>query len=161
MTIEAFLAEIGVSYERFDHPAVFTVEESSKLPPMPGADTKNLFLQEEKGSQFYLVTVPHDKRTDLKALAGLLGAKRLTFGSEKDLLRLLGVAPGSVTMMGLMNDCRREVEFWIDESIWNADSVQCHPLTNTATIVIPHSGLEKFFAKTGHKVHVATIPSRA
>ncbi len=160
MTIEDFLAEIGVSYERFNHPAVFTVEESSTLPPMPGADTKNLFLQEEKGSQFYLVTVPHDKRTDLKALAALLGAKRLTFGSEKELLRLLGVTPGSVTMMGLMNDCRREVEFWIDDSIWNAESVQCHPLTNTATIVIPHAGLEKFFEKTGHKVHAAAIPSR-
>ena len=160
MTIEGFLAEIGVSYERFDHPAVFTVEESSKLPAMPGADTKNLFLQEEKGSKFFLVTVPHDKRADLKALAGLLGVKRLNFGPESDLLRLLGVTPGSVTMMGLINDCKHEVEFWIDDAIWKAESVQCHPLTNTATIIIPHEGLVKFFEKTGHKVHAAVIPSR-
>jgi Ala-tRNA(Pro) deacylase len=127
---------------------------------MPGADTKNLFLQEEKGSQFYLVTIPHDKRADLKALAAVLGAKRLTFGSEADLLRLLGVTPGSVTMMGLINDCRREVEFWVDQAIWDADRVQCHPLRNTATIVVPHEGLVKFFEKTGHKVHAAVIPSR-
>jgi Ala-tRNA(Pro) deacylase len=160
MSIEQFLAEAGVSYERFDHPAVFTCEESEKLPKMPGADTKNLFLQEEKGSRFFLVSVPHAKRADLKALASLLGVKRLMFGKEPDLLRLLGVTPGSVTMMGLMNDTDHAVEFWIDESIWKADLVQAHPLVNTATIIIPHDGLVKFFEKTGHQVHAADIPSR-
>lgn len=128
---------------------------------MPGADTKNLFLQEEKGSRFFLVTVPHNKRADLQALASLLGVKRLMFGKEPDLLRLLGVTPGSVTMMGLMCDTDHQVEFWIDQSIWDADLVQTHPLTNTATIVVSHAGLEIFFQKTGHRVHVADIPSRA
>lgn len=160
MTIEQFLADAGISYERFDHPAVFTCEESEQLPKMPGADTKNLFLQEEKGSRFFLVSVPHTKRADLKALASLLQVKRLMFGKEPDLLRLLGVTPGSVTIMGLMHDTAHEVECWIDQSIWDADRVQCHPLVNTATIVLPHEGLVQFFEKTGHKVHAADIPSR-
>ena len=169
MSIEQFLADAGITYERFDHPAVFTCEESEQLPKMPGADTKNLFLQEEprtmtsgqvQGKKFFLVSVPHDKRTDLKALALLFGVKRLMFGKEPDLLRLLGVTPGSVTMMGLMHDTDHQVEFWIDQSIWDAQTVQCHPLVNTATIVVPHDGLVKFFEKTGHKVHAATIPSR-
>lgn len=160
MNIEQFLSDLGVTYERFDHPAVFTVEESSKLPAMPGADTKNLFLREEKGTQYYLVTIPHDKRADLKALAALLGAKRLVFGTPEDLQKLLGVTPGSVTLLGLMNDTEHRVVFWIDQSIWDAESVQCHPLVNTATIIIPHEGLEKFLAKTGHKVNIADIPAR-
>lgn len=172
MMIEQFLADAGISYERFDHPAVFTCEESEQLPKMPGADTKNLFLQEERssprtmtsgqvqGPRFFLVSVPHTKRADLKALASLLQVKRLMFGKEPDLLRLLGVTPGSVTIMGLMHDTAHEVECWIDQSIWDADRVQCHPLVNTATIVLPHEGLVQFFEKTGHKVHAADIPSR-
>jgi Ala-tRNA(Pro) deacylase len=160
MHIVEYLQNLGIPYQRFDHVAVFTVEESSTLPPMPGADTKNLFLQEEKGSKYFLVTVPHTKRTDLKKLAEVLGVKRLVFGSPEKLKEYLGVEPGSVTVLGLMHDTHHAVEFWIDEEVWNADEIQCHPLINTATLVIPRAGMQKFLDATGHGVHVASIPAR-
>lgn len=153
-----FLTNLGIDYQRFDHPAVFTTAESSKLPKMPGADTKNLFLTEEGGLRFFLVSVPHDMRVDLNALARLLGVHRLTFGSPEDLQRLLGVTPGSVTLLGLMHDREVKVEVIIDESIWNADEIQCHPLVNTATLVIPKAGMEKFLKTTGHEVRVEKVP---
>lgn len=155
-----FLQKLGIEYKRFDHKAVFTTAESSTLPEMPGADTKNLFLTEEGGKRFFLVTVPHDFRCDLQALARLIGVHRLTFGSPEDMQRLLGVTPGSVTILGLMNDKENEIEFIIEESIWNSEEIQCHPLTNTATLVLLKSGLEVFFKATGHKVRVEKVPKR-
>lgn len=161
MDIEAFLRKLGITFQRFDHHAVFTVEESSKLPQMPGADTKNLFLREEKGTQHFLVSVPHDKRTDMKQLATLLGVKRLVFGTEDDMKRLLGVTPGSVTLLGLMHDQKKEVEVWIDSAIWAQDAIQCHPLVNTATLVIPRTGMQTFLEATNHPdFHIAEIPAR-
>jgi Ala-tRNA(Pro) deacylase len=156
----AFLEKLGISFEKFDHPAVFTTAESSKLPRMPGADTKNLFLTEEGGQRFFLVTVPHDTRVDLQALARLIGVHRLTFGSPEDMEKMLGVTPGSVTLMGLMNDREGRVELMIEESIWNHDAIQCHPLINTATLVVPKSGMEKFLLATGHQPKVEKIPAK-
>lgn len=159
-TIFDFLKRHEIPYEQHDHPAVFTVEESAALPKFPGADTKNLFLCEDRGDRYFLVTVPHHKRVDLKSLSPLLSAKRLTFGSQEKLKEYLGVEPGSVTLLGLMHDTDHHVDVWIDEEVWNNDAIQCHPLINTATLVVSHTGMEKFFALTGHEIHAADIPSR-
>jgi Ala-tRNA(Pro) deacylase len=156
----SFLEMHGIPFKRFDHPAVFTTAESSKLPPMPGADTKNLFLKDEHSDDHFLVTVSHSKKVDLKALAGVLGVRRLTFGSPEKMQEYLGVTPGSVTLLGVMHDTGKKLEVWIDEEVWNAEEIQCHPLTNTATFVLKHEDMERFFAATGHEVHAVIVPAK-
>lgn len=159
-SIEDFLRRYDISHERFDHAPVFTVEESSTLPPMPGFHTKNLFLHDEKSGRHFLAVVGHDKRADLKALRALLGVKALSFGSPESLKEKLGVEPGSVTILGLLRDTERAVELLVDQAAWDADAIACHPLVNTATVVIPHAGIERFLAETGHVPRVLEIPAR-
>ncbi len=160
MSIFEFLQKHGIVYQNFEHEAVFTCEESSKLPPMPGHSTKNLFLRDEKGERYFLVTVGHEKSADIKALKVILGAKKLSFGSPEKLKELLGVEPGSVTVMGLMNDHAHRIEVCIDQSVWNAESIQCHPLVNTGTLVLLHKDLEQFLHATKHEWRVMDVPAR-
>ena len=156
------LQEHGIPFQRFDHPAVFTCEESDRLcPPMPGAHTKNLFLRDRKGARHFLVTVGHEKSVDLKALKILLGVDKLSFASEDRLKHLLGVTPGSATLLGLIVDSGHVVEVIIDEDVWNADIILCHPLVNTATLAIPKAGMETFLAATKHVPKILNVPSRA
>ena len=79
-----------------------------------------------------------------------LNSPHLRFGSEENLMRLLGVTRGSVTMLGLANDTEHQVELWLDSEIWNNENFLCHPLVNTATLVLSKNELEKFFSLTGH-----------
>lgn len=160
--IFAFLSAHDIPFDRHDHPAVFTCEESEALDlQLPGADTKNLFLRDDKGKRYFLVSVRHAKRVDLKKLREVLGVKGLSFGSPEKLKEYLGVDPGSVTLLGLIHDAGHAVEVFIDEDVWKAESLQCHPLVNTATLVVPRSGMEKFFAATGHAARIISVPERS
>ena len=97
MDIYQLFTEHGITYERHDHPAVYTVEESNRLvPPLKGAKTKNLFLRDKKGTQHLLVVVGHEKRVDLKGLSTLLGINKLSLASPKRLEKFLGVEPLSL-----------------------------------------------------------------
>ncbi|MEP6942167.1 MAG: prolyl-tRNA synthetase associated domain-containing protein [Betaproteobacteria bacterium] len=156
--LDAFLRDHGIAAPRHAHAAVMTVEESLRLvPKLPGAKTKNLFLRDKKGVRHFLVTVPHDRAVDLDALGTALGAVRLGFASPERLQRHLGVTPGSVSLLALVNDRAGAVEFVIDRALWDADAVQAHPLVNTATMVLPHADLERFVAATGHKPRVIDL----
>lgn len=157
---DAFLTSLGIPFQRFDHVAVFTCEEAEKLPPMPGAHTKNLFLTDKKGERFWLVAVGYEKRADLKGLGALLGVSGLRFGSPEKLKERLGVDPGSETLLGVMNDADHQVDVILDADLWKADAFQCHPLVNTATLSIPRDGLERFFAATGHTPRIIEVPER-
>ena len=160
MDLTAFLAAHGVNATRHTHPPVMTVAESERLvPPLPGAKTKNLFLRDRKGARHFLVTVPHALAVDLNALGAALGAGRLGFASAERLARHLGITPGSVSLLALVNDAAHAVEFVIDRSLWEAAAVQAHPLTNDATMVIPHADLERFLAATGHAPRVIDVPA--
>lgn len=163
MDIYAFLDRHGITYQRFDHPAVFTCEQAKeiRIDPMPGKDTKNLFLRDEKGKRHFLVTVGHEKQVDLKALKKMFDTQKLSFASPDRLKTYLGVEPGSVTLLGLINDTEHAVEFFVDEAVWSADAVCCHPLVNTATLCIPHEGIVKFLAATGHQPHIINVPVQA
>jgi Ala-tRNA(Pro) deacylase len=159
--LDAFLARHGIEAARHEHPAVMTVEESERLVPrLPGAKTKNLFLRDKKGARHLLVTAPHDLAVDLKELGTTLGVDRLGFASADRLMKHLGVTPGSVSLLGLVNDTAHAVEFVIDRRLWDAEAVHAHPLVNTATMVIPHAQLERFLAATGHLPRVVEIPER-
>lgn len=158
--IYAFLNGHGITYQRFDHEAVFTCEQAKEIQtePMPGKDTKNLFLRDDKGKRHFLVTVGHEKQVDLKELKQILNTRKLSFASPERLKTHLGVEPGSVTMLGLVNDAGHAVEFFIDQAVWEADAVCCHPLVNTATLCIPHEGIMTFLQATGHAVNVIDVP---
>lgn len=160
MNLDDFLRRHAITAARHEHPAVMTVEESERLvPKLPGAKTKNLFLRDKKGQRHFLVTAPHDKAVRLDALGELLGAGRLSFASPERLQQHLGLLPGAVSLLGLVNDPSGTVEFVIDRSLWEAEAVQAHPLVNTATMVVPHAELERFLAATGHAPRVIELPA--
>jgi Ala-tRNA(Pro) deacylase len=157
----AFLAQHGIDFQRVDHPPVFTVEEAERLlPPMPGMHTKNLFLWFKKRKRHLLVVVGYEKAVDLKALAAMLGIGNIGFASPERLKRVLGVEPGSVSLLGLVNDTELEVEVILDEKIWAANALLCHPLVNSATLVISHAGIERFLTATNHTWRVIDVPAR-
>jgi Ala-tRNA(Pro) deacylase len=142
-------------YERIEHPAVYTCAEAEQhRPHQPAVSTKNLFLCDKKGRRFFLVVTACEKNMDLMSLAGQLGVPRLRFGSQENLLRMLGVTRGAVTMMALVNDSAHQVELWFDDEIWQEPVFQSHPLVNTATLLLSRETLLRFFALTGHSIHL-------
>lgn len=157
----ALLDANGIEYVRADHPPVYTCEEARReTPGLPGAETKNLFVCDGKGRRHFLVTVRPEMRVDLKALGTLLGAPGLRFASSERLARYLGLEPGSVTMLGVVNDRDAAVEVVVDDGLWREPAFQCHPLVNTSTLVISREGLERLFACNGHTPRIVTVPSR-
>jgi Ala-tRNA(Pro) deacylase len=162
MNIDDFLREHGIAAARHEHAAVMTVEESEQLvPPLPGAKTKNLFLRDKKGARHFLVTVPAARTVDLSALGAVLSTGRLGFASPERLHKHLAITPGSVSLLALVNDTARAVEFVLDRSLWEADAVHAHPLTNTATVILAHADLEVFLRATGHVPRVIDVPAAA
>jgi Ala-tRNA(Pro) deacylase len=162
MNIDDFLREHGIAAARHEHVAVMTVEESEQLvPPLPGAKTKNLFLRDKKGARHFLVTVPAARTVDLGALGAVLATGRLGFASPERLHKQLAITPGSVSLLALVNDTARAVEFVLDRSLWEADAVHAHPLTNTATVILAHADLEVFLRATGHVPRVIDVPAAA
>ncbi|MEO5732198.1 MAG: prolyl-tRNA synthetase associated domain-containing protein [Rubrivivax sp.] len=153
------LDALGITYSRVDHPAVFTCEESEKVvPPLPGARTKNLFLRDKKGRRHLLVVAAQDKRVDLKALGAALDLKGLMLASDERLLQHLGVTPGAVSVLALVNDVDHAVELVVDRDIWSAAAILAHPLVNTATLVVPRDGLERLLRDSGHEPLVLELP---
>src|SRR5512143_4110279 len=151
----AFLDTNHFAYQRIEHPAVFTCAEAElHRPGVPAVSTKNLFLCDKKARRFFLAVTACEKNVKLDALSLQLGVAHLRFASEENLQRLLGVTRGSVTMMGLANDVEHQVELWIDAEIWQGEYFLSHPLVNTATLILKKPELERFFALTGHGLHV-------
>ena len=150
-----FLDTHGFVYQRIEHPAVFTCAEAElHRPAQPAVSTKNLFLCDKKARRFFLAVTACEKTVKLDHLAKQLGVANVRFASEENLLRLLGVTRGSVTMMGLANDAEHIVELWVDAEIWQGDYFLSHPLVNTATLILSKAELERFFALTGHTSHL-------
>ena len=151
----AFLDENGFIYQRIEHPAVFTCAEAEQhRPSMPAVSTKNLFLCDKKARRFFLAVTACERTVRLDRLAARLGVPNLRFASEENLQRYRGVRRGAVTMMGLVNDTGHQVELWIDSEIWSGEYFLSHPLVNTATLILAKAELERFFALTGHTLHL-------
>lgn len=156
-----FLEDNNITFQRVDHPAVFTVEQADiYTADTPGAGTKNLFLCDEKKANYILLMVQKHMDVDIRSLDKTLGLRKLHFGSETKLQELLGVTAGSVTVLGLINDINHKVALYVDEQLWQEESLQCHPLVNTATLTLPVKDLEKFFMLTGHPVHLIKVPQK-
>ena len=150
----SYLNAKQIRYKRIEHPAVFTCAQADMYHSgVTAVSTKNLFLCDKKARRFFLVVTACEKTVDLDDLSSRLGVSRLRFGSEDNLGHLLGVTRGSVTIMGLVNDTEHKVELWIDSGIWQEEYYLCHPLVNTATLVMDKAVLEHFLNLTGHVPH--------
>ena len=131
------------------------------MPPTGDAvHTKNLFLRDKKGKRHWLVVTDCAKAVDLRALAPRIGADRLSFGSPDRLHRYLGVQPGAVTILALINDRQHDMELVVDREVWSAARLRCHPLVNTATLVLAREDVERFLAATGHRPAQIDMPVR-
>lgn len=155
----ADIAQLEIAFELVEHQAVFTVEESLKLDrDIPGAHTKNLFLK-DAGGEFWLVTVPADMRVDLKKLPQAIGCKRVSFAKADDMMRLLGISPGSVTPLAVINDAGRAVTIVLDAGLAATDRINVHPLRNTATIGFLPANLIELLKYWNHAPVIAVIPA--
>lgn len=146
-----FLDELAIAHKTQSHPPVFTVAESVSLrDEIPGGHTKNLFVKDKKDN-FFLLTVEEDAAVDLKTVHTIIGAaSKVSFGKPEKLMEYLGVAPGSVTAFGAINDTGRNVTFVLDEALMQHDIINCHPLSNDATTSIGRDDLVRFMEATGH-----------
>ena len=158
----ATLASLGIPYELHEHAAVHTCDEAyAALPGHDSVQTKNIFLRDKRGRRHILVVTTCEKAVDIKEFADQADADRLSFGSPQRLQKYLGVAPGSVTVLGLIFDETLGVELYIDREVWNSPLWRCHPLVNTATLILARQDLERFFEHTGHTPRVVDLKTRA
>lgn len=146
----AFLDQLGVDYRIHRHPPVFTVEESRSFrDAQPGAHVKNMFLKDKKGG-LWLVTCLEDRRIKIRDLEKALSAPKLSFGKPDLMTQTIGVTPGAVTPLAVLNDAERVVTLVVDAAVLGADLVNCHPLHNEATIALSASDLVRVVGTTGH-----------
>jgi Ala-tRNA(Pro) deacylase len=151
------LTGLGIEWERFDHPPVFTVEEAERYwADVPAAHCKNLFLRNQKGTRHYLVVLEHAKRADLRGLSARLGDDKLSFASPDRLMRYLGLTPGAVSPFGLVHPSARDVIVVLDAVLQATDRIGFHPNVNTATITLRTADFLRFLAARGNVVkHLA------
>ena len=148
----------GIAYELYEHEAVFTVEQAHAAGiPHPELGAKNLFLRDDKHRAYYLVCLPDKKSVSLREVQERLGSRRLSFASEKDLGEMLGLVPGSVTPLGVLNDAERRVEVVIDRELVDAGRVTVHPCDNTATILLATTDLIALLRGRGRTVRVVDL----
>jgi Ala-tRNA(Pro) deacylase len=144
------LHQLGIAHRTVEHPPVFTVEEAKALRgDLPGHHIKNLFLRNKK-EEMWLVVALEDRAVDLRRLGERLGTGRLSFGSPDRLKRHLGVEPGSVTPLALINDEPHLVRLALDRALADSGPVNAHPLVNTMTTALAGPDLLRFFEATGH-----------
>ena len=133
------------------HAPVFRVQEGAAIKAaMPGGHTKNLFLKDAKG-QLWLITALGETAIDLKRAPGLIGSARLSFGSPERLWDALGVRPGSVTPLALINDVERRVRLVLDAALMACEPLNFHPLSNDATTAMSRAGFLRFLAALGRE----------
>jgi Ala-tRNA(Pro) deacylase len=154
----AALDALSITHTTVKHPPLFTVEQARGLRgKVPGGHTKNLFLRDKK-SALYLVVTLEDALIELKGLHRLLGAiGRFSFGSADLLREVWGVAPGSVTPFGAINDAEGRVTVVLDAAMMEHELLNYHPLDNTMTTSIKREDLVKFLESTGHPPRIERV----
>lgn len=160
MDMMARLAGWQIRPPLIEHPPLPTCADADRLlVDRPGTRLKNLFLRDNYGRRHALLLTRPDKQVDLKALSRQQGWSRLGFASAERLQRYLGVAPGHVSVLALVNDVAQQVELWLDEELKDGDDFHCHPLRNTATVLLSRSDLLRFTGQTGHTPLWLPVPS--
>jgi len=136
--------KLNITYEKVEHPSLFTCADHEKYGVhIGGLECKNLFLRNRNKSNYYLVSLPAEKRTDLKELQEKLQETKLSFGSEEDLMEKLNIKTGAVSLLNIIGVEATEVTFIIDDSLLKSEKVGFHPNVNTATLVFSPSEISR------------------
>ncbi len=152
-----YLTDHGVEYEVTEHIAVYNMEELNAVRlPYPDRDAKNLFVRDDKKRNYYLITVKGDKRVDLKEFQQRFGTRKLSFASADDLMAIMGLIPGAVTPLGLLNDAERKAALYLDEAFLGG-LVGVHPNDNTATVWMKAEDLIRLIREHGNTVHTVAL----
>lgn len=152
-SVAARLDELGIPYERHEHPPVPTVEAAEQYwAGIDATHCKNLFVRNQKGTRHYLVILMHTKKADLRKVADQIGDGKLSFASPERLMTHLGLTPGSVSPFGLINDRGHAVRVVLDRDLKSAARVSFHPNVNTVTYVVSAVDFARFLAACGNPV---------
>ena len=155
-----FLDSLGVAYQRIDHEAAMTMEACEEIDKMLDATIcKNLFLCNRQETSFYLLMIPGDKKFKTKELSSQIDSARLSFAKDTYMEEFLDITPGSMSVLGLMNDKENRVQLLIDEDVLSGKYIGCHPCINTSSLrlrtedllqkIIPAMEHEPTFVKLG------------
>lgn len=146
------LDELGIEYYRTDHEPANTMEACNEIDKILGVIIcKNLFLCNRQKTAFYLLMMPGDKKFKTKELSAQINSARLSFAEPEDMLKYLDIEPGSVSIMGLMNDKGHAVKLLIDEDVLTGEYIGCHPCVCTSSLKIKTEDIiKKFLPYTGH-----------
>ncbi len=149
-----YLQENSIWHEITEHKAVYNMAELAEVPcPYPEADAKNLFVRDDKKQNYYLITVKGEKRVNLKAFRKAQGTRNLSFASAEDLMERLGLIPGAVTPLGVLNDETRSVKVFLDRDFLQEPGlVGVHPNDNTATVWLKTEDLIRIIREHGNEV---------
>ena len=156
----ALLDRLGIEYYRVDHEHADTIEACHGIESALGCKIcKNLFLCNRQETEFYLLLMPGDKPFKTKLLSKQIGSSRLSFASAEHMEELLDISPGSVSVLGLMNDAGGRIRLIIDEELLADEFLGCHPCINSSTLRIRMSDLtEKLLPAMGHAYTPVTLP---
>ena len=154
-----FLDSLGVNYQRIDHEPAMTMEACEEIDRTlsEGEENsvsicKNLFLCNRQETEFYLLLIPGDKPFKTKYLSAQIGSSRLSFAKPEYMEKYLDITPGSVSVLGLMNDHEKKVRLLIDEDVLKDEYFGCHPCINTSSLKIRMEDLtEKIIPAMGHE----------
>lgn len=147
----------GLDFQIHNHEPLYTVEDSEKFRgKIKGSHTKNLFLKNKKNS-FFLFSCDEKATVDLKLFSKSIDAKNLSFANESYLDKYLGIKPGSVSPFALLNDKNKDVNFYLDQKLYESDIINFHPLINTTTISIKMNDFVNFILENGIKINIFSL----
>ncbi len=154
------LDELGIAYDRIDHEAIFTIEGCNDIDGVLGIHLcKNIFLCNSQKTKFYLLLMPGQKRFVTKDFCKQIVSPRLSFAPAEYMEEYLDITPGSVSVMGLMNDREHHVQLVIDQDVLKEDYIGFHPCINTSSMRISMKDLlEKFLPAVGHEFMTVDLP---
>ena len=154
-----FLDSLGVSYQRIDHEAAMTMEACEEIDrTLEATICKNLLLCNRQETQFYLLMLPGDKVFKTKNLSAQIGSSRLSFAKAEYMEKYLDITPGSLSVLGLMNDKDRMVRLLIDEEVLEGEYIGCHPCINTSSLRLRTKDLaEKIIPAMGHEPTIVKL----
>lgn len=151
---------LGIEYSRVDHEHADTIEACHAIESTLGAKIcKNLFLSNRQQTEFYLLLMPGDKPFKTKILSKQIGSSRLSFGSAEDMERLLDITPGSVSVLGLINDTENKIRLLIDSELLSDEHIGCHPCINTSTLkILTDDIVSEFLPHVHHEFTPVELP---
>lgn len=155
-----FLDSLGVSYQRIDHEAAMTIDACQEIDVvLNAAICKNLFLCNRQETQFYLLMLPGEKKFKTKEVSAQIGSARLSFAKDIYMEEFLDITPGSVSVLGLMNDKENRVQLLMDEDLLKEPYIGCHPCINTSSLRLRTADLmEKILPAVHHEPRIVTLP---